>query len=139
MTENQIKAKHILDDIRESDARIRAKRLKVELLSIKCQGGAIRYDKLNVKSSVSNFTEEMMAEIADLEMEIEEDLAQVDTKYADVYKIIRQLKSLDEQNMLYGYYFDAYTYEELATKMYVSRRTLCRIEDDALEHLGELL
>lgn len=139
MTENQRKAKVILDDIREADKNIRAKRLKIELMTTKVEGGAIRYDKLNVKTSTSNFTEEMLADIADLEMEIEEDLAQIDTKYMDIYKLIKVLKSIDEQNMLYGYYFDCYTYEELAAQMYVSRRTLCRIEDDALEHLGQLL
>lgn len=139
MTSNQRKAKAILDDIRDADKKIRAKRLKIELMTTRVEGGAIRYDKLNVKTSTSNFTEEMLADIADLEMEIEEDLAQVDTKYMDVYKLIRALKNIDEQNMLYGYYFDGFTYEEMATRMYVSRRTLCRIEDEALEHLGELL
>lgn len=139
MTENQAKAKRLLDDIKTSDAFIKSKKLKVKLLTAKVEGGSIRYDKENVKTSCSNFTEEMLAEIADLEMEIEEDLAQVDTKYSDAYRIINNNLNYDEQNVLIGYYFDGYTYEELADMIHVSRRTIYRIEDDALEHLGNFL
>ena len=124
MLDNKTKAKQILEEIKANDSIIKAKRLKIQLLTTKVEGGAIRYDKLNVKSSVSNFTEELLADIADLELEVEEDLAQADEQYARAYRSIKSMKDISEQNILLGYYFDGFTYDQIAVEMNVSRRCI---------------
>ena len=95
--------KIILNKIRESDLNIRRKRAKVEALKVRTEGRAIQYDKLNVMTSVTNMTEELLVDIVDLEKEIEEDIAQSDELAINIYRTINTLPSLDEQNVLLYY------------------------------------
>ncbi|MBQ0112407.1 MAG: hypothetical protein KBT03_04675 [Bacteroidales bacterium] len=133
------KAKDLLERIKYLEKSIANKKLKVELLTAKAEGGAIRYDKENVQTSCSNFTEQILVDIADLSVEIKEDEEMLDRCISKAYKLIKLLDNIEEQNVLYGYYLDGYTYEMIADKMNYSRREVCRIEDEAIGHLEWLI
>lgn len=139
MTIRQENAKKDLQYIRDFELSIKKRREKLEALRMAALPGAITYDKERVQISPKNFTEEVLCDAHDLESEIEEDLASIDGFRRVVYERVMQLTDIQEQTLLMYYYFDGYSYDSTANCMNMSTRNVYRIENDALEHYGELL
>lgn len=139
MTDNQTRAREQLTVIRNFQRTLQIKRDKIDALKLSAGSSAIRYDKEPVQTTPDNFTEKVLIDAVDLEAEIEEDIASMESIKRYVYDAIQRMDNMEEQNLLIFYYYDNLSYYETSQRLHMSERNIYRMEDDALEHLGILL
>lgn len=140
MTTNQTKATSYLIGIRSIEKRLHTKRLELEALRYKASGaGAIRYDKDQVQTSPGDYLAEAMADIIEIEKQIEKEERNVEKKKGKAYSIVRKIESPDQRIIIEWYYLNGLSMAETALKMNIAERTTYYLRDDALESFGKLL
>lgn len=140
MTRNQEEGLKHLDIIKVLISKIRSQKMEIEALKYQAQGdGAIRYDKERVQTSPQNYMEIAMADAIDIEYEIEEEEAQLDSLKTEAYSLIRKMDIEDERTFIINYYINDIHMNDLINTMHRSERALYYLRENALEHYGEQL
>lgn len=140
MTKNQQEGLNHLQVIKSLTDKIKSQKMEIEALKYQAQGdGAIRYDKERVQTSPQNYMEIAMAAALDIEYEIEEEEAQLDSLKCDAYSYIKRIKDEDERTFIINYYINDLHINELIPIMHRSERALYYLRESALEHYGEEL
>ena len=131
--------KEFLNKIRKIDLLIDCKLEQVnELRSLLC-GGAIRYDKDKVQSSVDpDSMTDIVAKIIELEQKINEDIDRLIDIKTKAREMIEMLENDREKVILYKRYFDGKSFEELAVECGYSWRQVHRIHGKALVNLEKI-
>lgn len=140
-SKEQDAAEEYLMNLRTIGKRIRAVDEEIRQLRLASTNiGAINYDKEHVDGGPRE--EKLVLFISDImefQVKREELYAQSDLLKAESYKIIRSLQDASERIFLESYYINALSMENTINKMYVSRRKVYYIKNNALQHFGELL
>lgn len=140
MTENQTKAHNYLSHIRNTEQVIRNKELELEALRWKASGvNAIRYDKDKVQTNPQNYMEMAIHDCIEIEQEIEEDKASIESTKGDAYTIVRKMDKPEERAMIEWFYLNCFSMEEISEKMFMSVRNAYYLKDDALETFGKYI
>lgn len=140
MNEVQKNADNYLSNIRTIQQLIRSKELELEALRYKAGGSvAIRYDKDKVQTSSMNYTEMAIIDIIELEQEIEEDKASIETVKGTAYAYVRRMIIPEQRAVIEWFYLNGLSMQDTADKMYMSERNAYYLRDDALQSFGELL
>ena len=140
MTENQKKAEGYLRRIQDVERILNNKRDELEALRYKAGGaGGICYDKDHVQTTPQDFLAMAMADIIELEKEIEEDEAGIETIKGEAYSLVRQLKQPEHRTIIVWFYLNGLSMPDTALKMNMSERNAYYLKDDALECFGELM
>lgn len=140
MTDYQQKAVNNLNRIRTATESIRQKELEVEALRYKASGaGAIRYDKDHVQTSPQNYLEMAVADLIELEAELEEDKASMEDMLTNAYRIVRRMPEQEQRILIEWYYINGLKVEEVCNKINKSERSFYYLRDDALEAYGKIL
>lgn len=136
--ENYNKAKNVLMKIRNHEKEMKKLRDNILAMEIAAGPSAIRYDKDKIIGSPSNFTEDVYVRICDTLSEIDNKEQAMDDVKRSVFSLIQHI-DIEQANLLIFYYFDCLNYVECASRIGCSESTIHRIEDDALENLGQYL
>ena len=140
MTKYQQKATSYLIGIRNIEKRLHNKRLELEALRYRASGaGAIRYDKDHVQTSPDDYLAMAMADIIEIEKQIEKEETDIENKKGKAYAIVRQIETAEHRAFIEWYYLNGLSMIETATKMNIAERTSYYLRDDALEAFGKLL
>lgn len=140
MTDNQTKAIAYLSKIRSITESITNKELEIEALRYKASGaGAIRYDKDHVQTSPQNYLEMAVADIIQIEAEIEEDKACREELLGNTYSIVRRMPDAEQRVLIEWYYLNGLKVDEVCQKISRSERSFYYLRDDALETFGTLM
>lgn len=137
MTENQVRADLFLKQIRDVERTLKNKRDELEALRYRASGaGGIRYDKDKVQTSPSDYLSMAIADIIEIEKQIEEDAASVEDIKGSAYAIVRKMESPDQRALIEWFYLNGVSMNETAEHMNMSERTAYYLRDDALESFG---
>ena len=140
MTENQNKAETYLRNIRDVERTLKYKRDELDALRYKASGaGAIRYDKDRVQSSPKDYITMAIADIVEIEKQIEEDEASIEEMKGMAYAIVRRIPMPEHRTIIEWFYLNGLSMTETADRMGMSERTAYYLKDDALDAFGELL
>lgn len=140
MTANQSKAENYLRQIRDVERNIKVKRDELEALRYKASGaGAIRYDKDKVQTSPNDYLTMAIADILELEKQLEEDEASIEDIKASAYTIVRRIKTPEHRTVIEWFYLNGISMIETANKMNMSERATYYLKEDALESFGEIM
>jgi len=138
MTDNQSNALKYLSRIRTITEAMRNKELEIEALRYKASGaGAIRYDKDHVQTSPQNYMEMAIADVIQLEAELEEDKASREELLGNTYSIVRKLPEPEHRVLIEWYYLNGLKVDDVCNKICRSERGFYYLRDDALESFGE--
>lgn len=123
-----------LEQIRESEKKINQKKLELEALRYKATGaGAIRYDKDRVQTSPQNYMEMAIADVIEIEKEIEEEEIAIEGKKGEAYSLVRKMEHPDQRAVIEWYYLNGFSMVDTAGKLNMSERTCYYLKEDALE------
>lgn len=137
MTDNQKAAKNYLSNIQSIEKAIHNKTLELEALRYKASGaGGIDYSKEKIQTTPQNYLEMAIADIIEIEAELEEDKASIEEAKATAYSIIKQMKEPEQRAILEWFYLNAKPMTEVAQIMYMSERNAYYLLDDAHESFG---
>lgn len=137
MTENQLRADSFLKQIRDVERTLKNKRDELEALRYKAGGAtAIRYDKDKVQTSPKDYLSMAIADIIEIEKQIEEDSASIEDIKGGAYAIVRRMESPDQRALIEWFYLNGISMTETADRMNMSERTAYYLRDDALESFG---
>ena len=137
MTENQIKADSFLKQIRDVERTLKNKRDELEALRYRASGvTAIRYDKDKIQTSPKDYLSMAIADIIEIEKQIEEDSASIEDIKGSAYAIVRRMESPDQRALIEWFYLNGVSMNETAERMSMSERTAYYLRDDALESFG---
>ena len=140
MTKNQSKATSYLGGIRNIEKRLHTKRLELEALRYRASGAcAIRYDKDHVQSSPDDYLAMAMADIIEIEKQIEKEEVEIEKKKGKAYSLVRDMQSPDQRTFIEWYYLNGLSMIETATRMNIAERTSYYLRDDALESFGKAM
>lgn len=140
MTDKGKEAESYLMKIRDKEKEIRGKKLEIEALQWKASGvTAIRYDKDKVQTSPKNYMEMAIADIEELELELEEDKASIEEVKGTAYSIVRRMSDPEQRALIEWYYLNGLSMPDVIDKMYRSERATYYLRDDALESFGIIL
>lgn len=133
-------AKEFLNRIRTINILIDCKIEQVTRLRVLLTGGAIRYDKEKVQSSVSNDTMlNTVAKIIELEEQINADIDLLVDYKSRARNLIEQLSNDIEKIILYKRYFDNKTFEQISVECNYGWRHTCRLHGNALNSLSKVM
>lgn len=128
--------KIFLNTIRSIDMMIDCKLEQIEELRSLLTGGALRYDKENVQTSLSNdLLPDTIANIIDLEQKINEDIDELIKRKEKARVLIEMLEDEGKKIVLYKRYFDNKTFEEISVECGYSWRHVHRLHGNALREL----
>lgn len=131
-------AKEFLTKIRTIDTIVDCKIEQVKRLEELLTGGAIRYDKDKVQSSVSNNTmADTVAKIIELKEQINYDIDLLVDYKSKARELIEQLDDV-EKIILYKRYFDNKSFELISVECNYSWRHTYRIHGHALANLNKV-
>lgn len=134
MTTNQTKATSYLIGIRSIEKRLHTKRLELEALRYKASGaGTIRYDKEQVQTSPGDYLAEAMADIIEIEKQIEKEERNVEKKKGKAYSIVRKIESPDQRIIIEWYYLNGLSMIDTAERLNMSERSAYYLREDALK------
>ena len=137
MTKNQSKAEKYLKKIKEIEKNVKDKQDELEALRYKASGaGAIRYDKDHVQTSPKDYLAMAMDDIIEIEKQLEEDKASIESMKGEAYCIVRRIDKIDHRTLIEWFYLNDMTMPETAKKMNMSERNAYYLKDDALESFG---
>lgn len=140
MTNNQQKASSYLTSIRDIEKRLHNKRLELEALRYKASGaGAIRYDKDRVQTTPDDYLAQAMADIIEIEKQIEKEENNIEKKKGKAYGVVRKMETAEQRVLIEWYYLNGLSMQETAIRMSIAERTTYYLRDDALEEFGKLL
>lgn len=140
MTENQNKAESYLKKIRDVERNLISKRDELEALRYRASGaGAIRYDKDKVQTSPSDYLTMAIADIIEIEKQIEEDECSIEDMKGEAYAIVRQIELPEHRTIIEWFYLNGISMTETAERMNMSERSAYYMRDDALESFGQIM
>lgn len=126
--------KQELELIRDAEKRIRTKKNEIEALRYKASGaGAIQYDKDHVQTSPEDFMTMVIADIIELEKQLEEEEISVEQMKSDAYSIVRKMDKPEYRIIITWYYLNGISMIETANRMNMSERAAYYLREDALE------
>ena len=140
MTENQAKAENYLIQIRSVEKNIKSKLNELEALRYKASGaGAIRYDKDRVQTSPGDYITMAIADIIEIEKQINEDVASIEDMKGRAYTIVRQMEAPEHRALIEWFYLNGVSMTETADRMHMSERAAYYLKDDALDAFGGIM
>lgn len=140
MTDNQHRAESYLTDIRFVEKDLINKKLELEALRYKASGaGAIRYDKDHVQTSPQDYMTMAIADVIEIEKQIEEAEIAIEGQKGRAYAIVRQMDQADHRAIIEWFYLNGLPMIETASKLNMSERNAYYLKDDALEVFGSLM
>lgn len=123
-----------LERIRESEKKINQKRLELEALRYKASGaGAIRYDKDRVQTTPQNYMEMAIADLIEIEKQIEEEEDKIEWQKAAAYSVVRKMEAPDQRAIIEWYYLNGLSMVDTAGKLNMSERAAYYLREDAIE------
>ena len=138
MTENQNKADVYLRRIRDIEKNLKNKRDELEALRYRASGaGAIQYDKDKVQTSPSDYLTMAIADIIEIEKQIEEDETSVEDMIGQAYAIVRQIELPEHRTIIEWFYLNGVSMNETAERMNMSERAAYYLKEDARESFGQ--
>ena len=132
-------AKDFLNRIRHIDIMIDCKCEQIASLRELLTGGAIRYDKDKVQSSVSDTMSDTISKIIELEEKVNADIDLLVDYKTQARELIEQLPSDVEKVILYKRYFDNKSFEQISVECNYSWRHTCRLHGMALASLNKIM
>ena len=118
MTENQIKAEKYLRKIQTVERILNNKRDELEALRYKASGaGAIRYDKEQVQTSPQDYLAMAMADIIEIEKQIEEDEASIEDMKGQAYAIVRRIELPEHRTLIEWFYLNGISMNETSLSL----------------------
>lgn len=140
MTDNQMRAESYLKYIRDVERNLKVKRNELDALRYKASGaGAIRYDKDKVQTSPSDYMAMAIADVIELEKQIEEDETSIEEMKGKAYTVVRRMEQPEHRTMIEWFYLNGISMAETALRMSMSERTAYYLKDDALESFGKIM
>lgn len=128
--------KRFLRETRAMNKAINAKKRHRESLYFMVTGKAITYDKDKIQSStIGDKLERTLAEVADLDREITNDIRKLSEMQLKAVKYISSLSKPEYIAILTDYYLSGYTWERVADNVGYSKRQVLRYHGYALEEL----
>ena len=138
MTDNQNKAECYLKRIRDVERNLNSKRDELEALRYRASGaGAIRYDKDRVQTSPGDYLAMAIADIVEIEKQIEEDEASIEDMKGQAYAIVRRIELPEHRTLIEWFYLNGISMNETAERMNMSERAAYYLKEDALESFGQ--
>lgn len=133
-----MQVKEFLNKIRHIDMMIdckcdQIKSLRDRLTSISCPMG----EKVQSTKDPDKFTDPV-SNIIELENEINEDIDKLVNLKREARRLIERLNNDVEKIVLYKYYFEGKTFEQVSVEMNYSWRRVNQIHSDALKNLERL-
>lgn len=136
--------KAFLREIRYEQSELLRLNLQLEYLRKSLIPGGIRYDKVQVQTSTTDKTSEVLAQIGDLEMMIKEDTVKLLKNEVQAQRMISSLESSEQRQVLREYYLSIPdediglpTWDDVARIVHYSRAHVLRIHGEALKQLNK--
>lgn len=137
-------AKQFLREVRNEQREVTRLALKLEYLKKSILPGGIRYDMTKIQRSPDDKITELMAEIGDIETELEEDIRNLMQDIHTARQMIRGLASSIQRDVLTQYYLpeiglndELPTWRDIAISMHYSEHRILHIHGEALQQLNE--
>lgn len=139
------------NEVKDYFKQIRREQLEIEHLAQMIQKEeltllpkAVTYDRDRVQTSPENILDASMAEIAEMQGELQRSIIILKSKRAQGEAYIIKLDDADEREVMRYYYIDSigsrlFTWEEVAKAMNMSMRSVFRIHGNALVNLSKIL
>lgn len=130
--------KEYLRGIRKLYLEIEAKRRQREKLYYTVTGSGLPIKTVDVQTSVSgDKLGDTMAEVADLDRGIRQDIVSLCEQQAQATAILAQLSKPEYRAVMTDYYINAYTWERVANLNGYSVQAVYKIHGEALNELRE--
>lgn len=140
MTKNQNRAEKYLKQIQDVERVLNSKRDELEALRYKASGaGAVRYDKDRVQTSPQDYLAMAMADIIEIEKQIEEDEASIENMKGQAYSIVRKMEKPEHRALIEWFYLNGISMPDTADRMNMSERNAYYLKDEALESFGAIM
>ena len=137
-------AKTFLREVRHEQTEVARLESKLEYLKKSTLPGGIRYDKDKVQTSPDDRISDIMAEIGDIEMELEEDIYKLLKDISQAYKMIGSLTSSKHRDVMRCYYLpdvepggELPTWDDVADRMHYTREHVLRLHGEALKEMND--
>ena len=125
--------KENLEQIRDAEKSINSKKQELEALRYKASGaGAIRYDKDRVQTSPQDYMTMAIADVIEIEKQIEEEEAEIEMMRGAAYAIVRRMEKPEHRAVIEWYYLNGASMIDTAYRMSISERTAYYLREDAL-------
>lgn len=136
-------AKTFLREVRNEQKEIAKLELKLEYLKKSTLPGGIRYDRDKIQKSPDDRITDLMAEIGDLEIELEADIEKLAKDIVTARRMIRGLSKSVHRNVMTSYYLpdiepgeELPTWGDVAASMNYSEPRVLHIHGEALKELN---
>lgn len=136
-------AKAFLREIRYEQSELIRLHLQLEYLRKSLIPGGIRYDKIQVQTSPTDMTSEVLTQIGDLELAIKEDTVTLLKNQIKARRMISSLTSSEQRQVLREYYLSTPdedtglpTWDDVARTVHYSRQHVLRLHGEALKELN---
>ena len=122
-----------LEHSRDAEKIINAKKLELEALRYRASGaGAIRYDKDRVQTSPQDYMTMAIADVIEIEKQINEEEAEIEQMRGAAYAIVRRMEKPEHRAVIEWYYLNGASMTDTAYRMSISERTAYYLREDAL-------
>lgn len=136
-------AKLFLREVRHTVREVGNLEMKLEYLRKSTLPGGIRYDKARVQTSPDDKFSDIMAEIGDLELQLEEDILSLTSNITRARHMIQSLGSAIQRDVLTRYYLpdinptdELPTWKDIALSLHFSEGRVLHIHGEALQELN---
>lgn len=136
-------AKLFLREVRHTVREVGNLEMKLEYLRKSTLPGGIRYDKARVQTSPDDKFSEIMAEIGDLETQLENDILSLTSNITRARHMIGTLGSAIQRDVLTRYYLpdispidELPTWRDIAISLHFSEGRVLHIHGEALQELN---
>ena len=136
-------AKQFLREVRHEQKEIARLELKLEYLKKSTLPGGIRYDVIKIQKSPDDRITELMAEIGDIETELEKDISKYLRDITKARDMIRALDSSVHRDVMTRYYLpdidpgdELPTWRDVAISMHYSEHRILHIHGEALKKIN---
>ena len=137
-------AKLFLREVRNEQKEIIKLEQKLEYLKKSILPGGIRYDRDKIQKSPDDKITELMAEIGDLEMELDADVKKLAKDIVTARRMIRGLSKSTHRTIMTSYYLpdiepgdELPTWGDVAASMHYSEPRVLHIHGEALKELND--
>lgn len=125
--------KENLEQIRDAEKTINSKKQELEALRYKASGaGAIRYDKDRVQTSPQDYMTMAIADVIELEKQIQEEEDAIEQMRGAAYAVVRKMDNPEQRAVIEWYYLNGASMIDTAYRMSISERTAYYLREDAL-------
>lgn len=136
-------AKMFLREVRHTVREVGQLEMKLEYLRKAALPGGISYDRVRVQTSPDDKISEIMAEIGDLETQLEDDIISLMSNITRARAMIRSLDSSIQRDVLTRYYLpdisptdELPTWRDIAISLHFSEGRVLHIHGEALQELN---